>query len=246
MIDIHNHIIHGIDDGAQTLDDALELLQLATENGISHLICTPHMHPGRFDNNRDTIAPPFAELDAAVKERNMPIKIAMSAEVRISDEFMIMLRRGKVPFIGQWEGMDCVLLEMPHSNVPVGIENLLSWLKKQNIRPIIAHPERNKEIMRHPERSLKLAERGALFQLTAGSVAGHFGSQAQEISQWMLSQEKELIQFVASDAHNVNRRPPAMREAAVVLDQWVGEAQRVMLTETNPHQLTASLFGEAS
>ncbi len=209
MIDIHNHIIPEIDDGASSTGEALELVELAIEDGISRLICTPHMHPGRFDNNRDTIEPAFEKLKIAVEEKKLPIALAMAAEVRISDEFMMQLKRGKVPLLGQWESNDCILLEMPHQNIPVGIENLLSWLQRQNIRAVIAHPERNKEVMRYPERVQKLAERGALFQLTAGSVAGHFGSQAQETSRRLLDQQ--LVQFVGNCSFFCRQKCPSWK-----------------------------------
>ncbi len=240
MIDIHNHIIPGIDDGAQTLEDSIELLKLAVDNGIQKLVCTPHMHAGRFDNDVDTILPHFIKLLSKKNKLKLPIEIAMAAEVRISDEFMMQLKKGRVPMLGQWEGADCVLLEMPHAQIPMGIDNLINWLKRQNIRPVIAHPERNKEIMRYPERAQALADKGVLFQLTAASVSGQFGSQAEEISQWLL--DKKLVQFVASDAHNTTRRPPAMKAAAGVLDTWVGEEERIKLTHTNPDVLTQSIF----
>ncbi|GAA4652327.1 tyrosine-protein phosphatase [Kistimonas scapharcae] len=244
MIDIHNHIIPGIDDGAAVMADALALLNLAVDDGITHVVCTPHMHAGRYDNDIDTIRPAFDALQQAAVEASLPVSLAMAAEVRISDEFMVQLRRGKVPMLGQWEGSDCVLLEMPHQNLPMGMDNLLAWLQRQNVRAVIAHPERNKELMRHPERSLKLVERGVLFQVTAGSVAGHFGRQAQETARWLL--DRELVQFVASDAHHAVRRPPAMGAAATVLDDWYGVETRQLLTEHLPRQLTATLFGEGA
>ncbi|MTI12910.1 tyrosine-protein phosphatase [Sansalvadorimonas verongulae] len=236
MIDIHNHIIPGIDDGAQTIEDSLALLQLATDNGITHLVCTPHMHPGRFNNTTDTIKPAFETLQQAAREHNLPIQLAMAAEVRISDEFMIQLKRDKVPFLGRWEDKTVVLLEMPHDRIPMGIENLLSWLDRQNIRALIAHPERNKEMMRKPELAHSLAKRGALFQLTAASVAGGFGQKALQTAQWFL--ENELAFCVASDAHNVTHRPPAMKAAYEALGAELGE----LLCVTNPLLLTRDLF----
>ncbi|GAA4648319.1 tyrosine protein phosphatase [Kistimonas scapharcae] len=241
MIDIHNHIIPGIDDGAAEMADALDLLRLAVADGITQVVCTPHMHAGRYDNDIDTIRPAFAALQQAASQASIPLRLAMAAEVRVSDEFMVQLRRGRVPLVGQWQGSDSVLLEMPHQQVPVGLDNLLAWLQRQNVRPVIAHPERNKELMRYPERSLKLVERGALFQLTAGSVAGHFGGQAQDTARWLL--DRELVQFVASDAHHAVRRPPAMKAAADTLQEWYGVGVRDLLTDTLPRQLTESLFG---
>ena len=243
MIDIHNHIIPGIDDGAATLVDALDLLKLAIDDGIERLVCTPHMHAGRFDNDIATIKPAFDRLVEGKVQESLSIELAMAAEVRISDEFMIQLKHQKVPFIGQWQGRDCVLLEMPHQQIPMGIENLLNWLSRQGVQAIIAHPERNKEIMRFPERAQKLVDRGVLFQVTAASVAGGFGESAQTTARWLL--EKEVVQFIASDAHSSDRRPPAMSAASRVLDIWFGESVRTLLMQTNPGDLTDCLFGES-
>lgn len=240
MIDIHNHIIPGIDDGASTMEEALTLLRLAESDGITRLICTPHMHAGRFDNSIDTITPVFNQLVMAAADAGISVALAMAAEVRISDEFMIQLKRQQVPFIGEWQGRSSVLLEMPHQHIPVGMDNLLNWLERQNIQPVIAHPERNKEVMRYPDRLQKMVEHGVLFQVTAGSVAGHFGENAETTARWLL--DKEWVQFIASDAHHAVRRPPAMKAAANVLDEWVGVSVREQLTDTQPGVLTASLF----
>ncbi|MGI9277741.1 MAG: tyrosine-protein phosphatase [Endozoicomonas sp.] len=243
MIDIHNHIIPGIDDGATNLDMSLRLLEQAIEQGITHIVCTPHMHPGRFDNDRQSIEPAFMDLKSEVAKRALPVKLAMAAEVRISDELMVQLKMKQVPFLGQWQGRPAVLLEMPHGQVPFGVENLLSWLLRQDIQPIIAHPERNKEIMRSPDRAQELSDRGALFQLTAGSVTGDFGEPARQTSSWLL--DSKLVSFVASDAHHPERRAPAMAAAREVLLQSFGEPLTLSLTETNPMSLTRALFGDA-
>ncbi|OED44503.1 hypothetical protein ACH42_07310 [Endozoicomonas sp. (ex Bugula neritina AB1)] len=245
MIDIHNHILPGIDDGATDIEDSLNLLRLAIDDGITKLVCTPHMHAGRFDNDANSIQPVFERLTDAVAKADLPIKLAMAAEVRISDEFMIQLKRQQVPFIGQWQGRQAVLLEMPHQNIPMGLDNLLNWLDRQEVQVIIAHPERNKEIMRYPERALKIAEKGVLFQVTAGSVAGRFGENAQTTARWLL--DRECVDFMASDAHHVVRRPPAMKAASKVLDEWFGVPLRERLTLTSPDILTGTLFnGHAS
>ncbi|WP_066018127.1 tyrosine-protein phosphatase [Endozoicomonas atrinae] len=244
MIDIHNHIIPGIDDGADSLEQALAMLELAQADGIRKLVCTPHMHPGRFDNNVQTIRPGFSGLKQKAEEAGLSIQLAMAAEVRFSDEMMFQLRRDEIPMIGQWEGFQCLLLEMPHQRIPVGMEQMLDWLHKREIRVVIAHPERNKELMSYPERVLPFVERGALLQLTAGSVAGLFGEKAEATARWFV--DRELVQFVASDAHHPVRRPPAMALAAETLKQWVGSEQCSLLTTGNPDQLTQCLFGDAS
>nr|MDT0253462.1 CpsB/CapC family capsule biosynthesis tyrosine phosphatase [Endozoicomonas sp.] len=243
MIDIHNHIIPAIDDGPDTLEKALELLAMAEADGIQRLVCTPHMHPGRYENDATTITPAFDSLVRHAREAGLGIELAMAAEVRFSDEMMFQLRKKEIPMIGEWEGYDCLLLELPHPNIPVGIEHMLEWLGRQQIRAVIAHPERNKELMLYPERIFPLVERGALLQVTAGSIPGFFGEKAQETARWLL--DRELVHFVASDAHHAKRRPPAMKAAAEVLDGWFGEAVRQQLTLTQPDRLTFSIFGSA-
>ncbi|MBO9483136.1 MULTISPECIES: CpsB/CapC family capsule biosynthesis tyrosine phosphatase [Gammaproteobacteria] len=243
MIDIHNHIIPAIDDGPETMEQSLELLRIAEANDIQRMVCTPHMHPGRYDNDITTIAPAFDVLVGHVQQAGIGVQLAMGAEVRFSDEMMFQLRQKRIPMIGKWDGYDCLLLEMPHSNIPLGIEQMLEWLDRQQVRVVIAHPERNKELMAYPERIFPLVERGALFQVTAGCIPGFFGDNAQATARWLL--DHELVQFVASDAHHAKRRPPAMKAAAEVLDEWYGESVRHQLTLTNPDLLTFSLFGGA-
>ena len=243
MIDIHNHIIPAIDDGPDTPKEALELLKLAEADGIQRLICTPHMHPGRYDNDITTIAPAFDLLAGHVRAAGISVQLAMGAEVRFSDELMVQLRKERIPMIGEWDGYHCLLLEMPHAHIPMGIEPMLNWLEKQQVRAVIAHPERNKELMVYPERVFPMVERGALLQVTAGSIPGFFGKKAQATSRWLL--DHELVQFVASDAHHAKRRPPAMKAAAKVLDEWYGNTVRDQLTLTNPNLLTCSLFNSS-
>lgn len=243
MIDIHNHIIHGIDDGPDSLEQSLELLRMAEADGIQRLVCTPHMHPGRYNNDITTITPAFAALSDQAEKYELAVQLAMAAEVRFSDELMFQLANKRIPMIGAWDGYDCLLLELPHQHLPMGIEHMLDWLGRRQIRAIIAHPERNKELMAYPERIFPLVKRGALLQVTAGSIPGFFGGKAQDTASWLL--DHELVQFVASDAHHAKRRPPAMKAAADALDLWYGKEIRDQLTLTNPQLLTLSLFDKA-
>lgn len=223
------------------MEQSLALLRLAESDGIRRLVCTPHMHPGRYDNDSSTIAPAFAELAQEARKFGIGVELAMAAEVRFSDELMVQLQQKRIPMIGQWQGDDCLLLELPHQRIPMGIEVMLDWLSRRQVRAVLAHPERNRELMACPERILPIMKHGVLVQLTAGSLAGFFGEPAQKTARWLL--DKELVSFIASDAHHEQRRPLAMGAAAKVLDQWYGRAVREQLTQSNPDQLTATLFG---
>ncbi|NRB42245.1 MAG: capsular biosynthesis protein [Pseudomonadales bacterium] len=253
MIDIHNHYLAGVDDGAETLADSMALVRLAVEQGIKKVVCTPHYHHGRYDWQQDKVTAAFTELQQAVADDGLPIALACAAEVRFSDEILIDLKQAKIPFIGLWQGREALLLELPHGQVPMGVDVFLKWLLKEGIQPIIAHPERNKSIMRDVRRADELVKAGALFQLTAGSVVGDFGEAAKKVSEYLLAQGS--VQFIASDAHNL-KRAPAMAEAAVVLQDFAaaslpggaeaGQELVQMLMHENPESLTQSLFTVAA
>ena len=240
MFDIHNHILPGLDDGAKSLGDALELLRLAAESGITHLVCTPHIHPGRYDNCRDTIETAFIRFCQQEAVQAIPVRLAMAAEVRISDEILVLHQQQQLPFIGQWQGYSVLLLELPHDRLPMGLNNFISWLKQQKILALIAHPERNRELMRRPEMAARLVDQGALLQLTAASVTGGFGPKAEALAHWLL--DRKLAGFIASDAHHPTRRPLALAEARRVISEQYDQHYAEALCINNPRILTQELF----
>ncbi len=208
MIDLHSHILPGIDDGAKTLEDAVALAKHSCETGVTHMVCTPHIHQGVYDNNLATITPAFTQLVAALKEQQVPLKLAISCEVRVTPDILNWVTADSLPFIGEWKGNNALLLELPHSHIPPGIENLVRWLLKNNIQPIIPHPERNRDIIADYNRIHILQRIGCLFQVTAGAFTGRFNEQVQLVAERLLSDK--LITYVASDMHSLLRRPNDM------------------------------------
>ena len=150
MIDIHSHILPGIDDGARSLDIALEMAQQAVDCGVSHMVCTPHIHKGYFDNSPSTIKPVFDEFVKAVKTAAIPLTLSYAAEVRVNELIPVWFKQGELQFIGELSDKKILLLEMPHSHVPQGLETLVKWLLRNNVQPLIAHPERNRELLAEP------------------------------------------------------------------------------------------------
>ncbi|WP_315983498.1 CpsB/CapC family capsule biosynthesis tyrosine phosphatase [Aliamphritea spongicola] len=118
MIDLHCHLLPGIDDGPASLEEAVELAAMAAADGITHAVATPHIHPGRYDNNIHSITPAYEALKNAIVERNIPLELGMAAEVRISVEMLAMIPTNQIPFLGEWEGRKVLLLELPHSHIP--------------------------------------------------------------------------------------------------------------------------------
>lgn len=217
MVDLHCHFLPAVDDGAESLEDAVALVRAAHANGISRILLTPHIHVGRYDNTRSSLSVRFETFRRALLAAAIPVELALAAEVRCSDEMIGLIERDEVPFLLDARGNKTLLLEMPHSHVPPGVDQLVRWLLKRNIRPLLAHPERNKEFMAYPQRVADLCTAGCLTQVTAAAVIGRFGERAQTTAQWLL--DNDLVSIIATDAHNLQHRPPLLREAA----RWVAD-----------------------
>ncbi|WP_282130594.1 tyrosine-protein phosphatase [Pseudoalteromonas aliena] len=242
MIDIHSHILPGIDDGAKDLDEALALLRIAQSDGITHMVATPHIHIGRFNNASSHIYDDLANLKTHAINAGITIKLAVAAEVRLDVELMALIMANKLPFIGHIEGVNYLLLELPHSHVPQGYDKFISWLAKQNIKVIIPHPERNRDIQEKPFYIEHLKQLGCEFQLTASSLKGHWGDKAKQICEDML--KADLVKYVATDAHSVKRRPPILSNAKQIVSDLIGSEKATKLFLTNPWHLTESLFSD--
>ena len=240
MIDLHCHVLPGIDDGAKDIDESIALLKAAIDNGISHMICTPHIQLGYFDNTVASIATVFQQLQQQVKANALDINLAYAAEVRICPEIMIWHKQKKLPFIGKWQGQDVLLLELPHSHVPPGTEQLLEWLHKNNIIAMIAHPERNRDILADFGKFKQLARAGCLFQITAASVCGDFGESVQQLSYKLLLDD--LVTIMATDAHSIKRRPPKLAEGKAVVAKLIGQEKAHQLVYEIPKLISASKF----
>lgn len=240
MIDVHCHLLPGIDDGPGSMDESLELARVAVEHGITHSIVTPHIHPGRWDNEALSIRSAMDSYKRALSDANIPLKVGMSGEMRVSLEALQMVANHQVPFLGKWGGNYVVLLEMPHSHIPTGIEKMIQWLNQRNIRPLIAHPERNKDVLRKLEKIQPLIDMGCLFQITAGSIAGKFGSKARDRARELL--EKGVVTVLATDAHNLKRRPPMLTEGRDVAATIVGTQMANRLVQDNPWKMVSCQF----
>ncbi len=235
MIDIHCHLLPHIDDGASDMDEAIALAKLAVKNNIKHMILTPHINIGRFDNNAQVISESVTAFKQALQQQGVDLSVSFGAEVRISADIMLMVEKGNVPFLGKWQGKDALLLEMPHSNVPLGSDQLVKWLLKKNIIPIIAHPERNRDVQKDISVLKPFIQMGCLFQITGSSLLGDFGETCLTRAKQLL--EMGVIQFIASDAHNIKRRPPMLAEALEVAKTVIGEAEANKLVYDNPAEL---------
>lgn len=241
MIDIHCHLLPGIDDGPQNIDDALALARAAVADGVSHAVVTPHVFPGRFNNVRSSIEFEHQRFASLLKVKKIPLKLSFSGEVRLDGSLLEMLERDEIPFLGQCGAYRTILLELPDSQIPLGTMALMRHLVAQGIRPVIAHPERNKAVMETPERAEQFIDAGCFLQITAGSLLGQFGPRVGAAADFLLG--KAWVSAVASDAHNLDGRRHRMSEACVVLEQRFGRDTALSLLRLGPAALCGIELG---
>jgi protein-tyrosine phosphatase len=244
MIDLHCHYLPGIDDGAQTLEEGLALARAAVADGIVHAVMTPHLHPGVFDNSAQSIQPVFEAFKQALVEHDIALQVSLGGEVRLGLETLESALRGELPCLGTWAGEPVVLIEFPHEQIPVGAERALAHLRQRGIVPMIAHPERNKGVMRDWRRMESFVKAGCLTQVTAGSICGDFGTRCKDLAEQLLGMD--WVTVVASDAHNLEHRPPVMRRAHEELERQYGATRAGRLTLVRPAQIVGAGVGTAA
>lgn len=240
MIDLHCHLLPGIDDGAKDTRQALELARMAVDNGITAAVFTPHIHLGRYDNTKELIAQTFNSFRRELKRHHIPLKVGVAAEVRLGPELMEQINQDDIPYLGYWKGEDVLLLEMPHSHIPAGTDQLIRWLRDKGIIAMIAHPERNKDVMRDFKTIQPILATGCLIQVTAASVCGAFGKSAQKCAHQLLAQGSVTI--LASDAHHKTRRPPELEPGREAAEAIVGESASWDLVLGNPRAIAECHF----
>jgi protein-tyrosine phosphatase len=235
VIDLHCHYLPGIDDGAQVLEESLELARAAVAAGIKTAVMTPHVHPGRYENTASSIRKLCVAFQRVLEHKEIPLDIRVGGEVRISAEIIAMVENDEIPFLGTFDGYRIMLLEFPHSHLLLGADKLINWLMARRIRPLIAHPERNKDVMRNVEKLAPFMKMGCMTQLTGASLIGEFGKPAQECAQKLIDHEWATV--VATDAHNLKHRPPNLDLAYKALKDIGGESFAQRLTIHMPGRI---------
>lgn len=239
MIDLHCHFLPGIDDGPETLEQALELARAAVADGITHSVLTSHVHPGRYPNQRRNIEAAVDVFRVELAKAGIPLQIRAGGEARLCPEMIDLLAQNQLPFLGEVNGYRIVLLEFPHQLIPVGSIRFVQSLLKNKIRPLIAHPERNKTVMAHPEKIDEFAEAGCWLQLTAGSLVGRFGANAQQAAFQIIDAGWDCL--LATDAHDIKNRPPLLSEGFAALQARYGESMAQRMVIDRPAKIFGSL-----
>lgn len=229
MIDLHSHILPGVDDGAVTLEDAIDMARMAVDDGIQVMACTPHFMPGMYENRSDDILRRVDQLNDHVSDAGLDLALVAGADAHIRPDFVACLRAGQILSL---HGSRYVLFEPPHASLPKRMDDLLFEISVAGYVPILTHPERLKWIEQNYPLVQQLAQSGVWMQITAGSLTGRFGKRPQYWATRMLAEG--LVSILASDAHNVGSRPPVMSKAREIATRELGAAEADNLVHIRP------------
>jgi protein-tyrosine phosphatase len=234
VIDLHNHLLPGIDDGARRLEESLQFLRLARADGVRAVVATPHMKPGVYDNRRADIDRMVGVVREAQKgDEAEGVTLLPGAEVYFTADVAERARAGELMTIG--DGGRYLLLELPYQQRPMKVEETLFQLRLLGITPLMAHPERVAYYLEDIGRVAASVRLGALTQVTAGSLCGRFGEKARDFARELL--RRNLVHVIASDSHDVRYRPPILSEGLRAAAAEVGEAAARRLVEEIPRAI---------
>jgi protein-tyrosine phosphatase len=227
MIDIHHHCLPGVDDGPRGIEEAVAMCAAAGEEGIETIVATPHVLRGRWPVfSRRELESRLAELQEKVGPAP---RLLLGSEYYFAHDMAEVLREGRVVPLAAGK---YVLLELPANSVPPMFQEPLYRAQLDGWLPILAHPERNLVYQAHPEVLAALIGHGVRVQITAASLTGAFGSQARAAAELFL--KRRMVHFVATDAHNMEKRPPRLQHALAALRDQVEESVAEALTRENP------------
>lgn len=233
MIDLHVHILPGLDDGASSVSEALEMARIAVAGGIKAAVATPHVITGLYNSNKEEILASLENLNKLIDESKIPLKVLPGAEYRLEPDLPVRLARGELLTLG--DSGRYLLVELPADFIPQYTGRVIFELLIQGVVPVVAHPERNAGFIKDPSLLYELIARGALTQVTAGSINGRFGSGAAAAARLFL--EHGCAHFIASDAHSPRGRAPVLTEAMEEATRILGMDRAGWLVRDNPRRV---------
>ncbi len=226
MIDLHCHLLPGIDDGAPDEATALAMARIAVADGIRTAACTPHIYPGLFENDAAGIAARVVDLRRRLEEEGIALALTTGADAHLTPELLSRLQAGTAPTLA---GGRYFLLEPPHTVAPPRFAEAVFDFVNAGFVPVITHPERLTWIRKHYDVFAALVKSGAWMQVTAGSLTGRFGAVARQVAERML--DDGLVHVLGTDAHSARHRAPLLAEGRAAAEKRVGsdEARRLVI-----------------
>lgn len=235
MIDLHCHMLPGMDDGAKDLDMALQMARIAVADGITTTACTPHIFPGQFDNTLVGIRQACQQFQAELAAAGIPLQLTYGADIQIVPDLTQKLLDGSLPTL---HDSRYFLFEPPHQVSFPRLNDIIEETLLAGFVPIITHPERLFYIETDYDKFVEAARSGAWIQLTGGSLLGHFGRRAKRASKRFL--KDGITHLLASDGHNLKKRTPELGKARDAAARFVGEEEADRLVRERPAAVIAN------
>jgi protein-tyrosine phosphatase len=231
MVDIHCHILPGVDDGSQSWEMTAEMCRVAAQDGITHIVATPHCND-EFEYDRDRYTGMLGQLSDAADGK---LTFTLGCDFHFSyDNIQDALAHPQRYTIGDSQYL---LVEFSDYGLPPSVKQDLFSLLSRGMVPIITHPERNQILLRRPKLVLAMVEQGCLVQVTANAVTGYWGQPSQKMAEWLL--KRDAVHVVASDAHDPERRKPVLSKAREAVAKLAGEEVADLLVTVNPAAIVA-------
>lgn len=235
MIDLHSHILPGLDDGATSLAVSLEMARRYVDQGVECVACTPHILPGLYRNSGAQIRRAVSDLQQHLDSEGIGLRLTTGADNHMTPDFVSGLRCGHLLALGDTR---YVLVEPPHHVAPAGLETLFFNILIEGYVPILTHPERMSWVGEKYDLIQRLAKRGVWMQITAGSLEGKFGRRARYWAERMLSEG--LVQILATDAHDNAHRRPDLMKGRIAAEKIVGLQEAESLVATRPRDVLSN------
>jgi len=229
MIDLHAHILPGLDDGPQTLAESIKMCRIACEDGIEKIVATPHTKNGVYQNSREEILKAVTELNNNLKNLNIPIHIYPGSDIRIDTDIFDLIDDNQLLTVN--DNKRYIMIEFSEYIIPPQMEEWIFKLKLKKITPIFTHPERNMIIQKDLDIAYRLVENGGLIQITAMSLTNDWGKSVKKCADELV--KARLVHIIASDAHSPIKRPPILSRALAVASELIGdeiEAKKLVTT----------------
>jgi protein-tyrosine phosphatase len=231
MVDIHCHILPGLDDGAKSWDVAVEMCRMAAADGTTHIVATPHANY-HFDYDREKCLEALGHLRELTGDS---VSFSLGCDFHFSYDNLQRLAAHRSHYtIGD---SNYLLVELSDYAIPPRFGEHLRQMITSGIRPIITHPERNPLLQRRREWIVDWAAGGAIIQITANSLTGNWGKAAMSSARWLL--DHNAVHVVASDGHDTIHRPPLLSLARALITEWKGPEVALALVESNPAAVVA-------
>ncbi len=231
MIDLHCHILPGLDDGSADMDQSLAMARMAVQDGITDIVATPHLFREASNvTNPGLVRRKLKELQSRLDEEKIPLKLHAGVEIRFSHNLLEEIKKHRPNLV--LAGSAYIFIEFPFDYVYSGVKDVFFQVMSEGVIPVITHPERCTGFMSHPEVLFELLEMGALAQANAGSFVGRYGSPVREAA-WLFL-KSNYTNFVATDAHDTESRPPVLSRVVKALESVLGPEAALALVQDNP------------